>query len=163
MVLCNHPYFLGSLGLSKPEQKRSVLSPSVPQKRRHNQASIEHRRLARLEALLSGMPGDRELRLLLEQLDPGPGGTVSWLDPRNTAITVLPASHALPVQVLLELRGRHQIGVLVTSREGMGSGSPLSHGVQDQLLDGVFFAITQGTVGNRRGAFLLRRASTHHC
>ena len=55
------------------------------------------------------MPGDRELRLLLEQLDPGPGGTFTWLDPRNTAITVLPASHALPVQVLLELRGRHGV------------------------------------------------------
>jgi len=90
--------------------------------------------LARLEALLSGMPGDRELRLLLEQLDPGPGGTVTWLDPRNTAITVLPASHALPVQVLLELRGRRQLGVLVTSREGMGRGAPLSHGVLEQVL-----------------------------
>ena len=90
--------------------------------------------MARLEALLSGMPGDRELRLLFEQLDPGPGGTVTWLDPRNTAITVLPASHALPVQVLLELRGRRQLGVLVTSGEGMGRGAPLSHGVLEQVL-----------------------------
>ena len=79
--------------------------------------------MARLEALLSGMPGDRELRLLLEQLDPGPGGSFTWLDPRNTAITVLPASHAFPVQVLLELRGRNELGVLVTSREGL-----ISHG-----------------------------------
>ncbi|MCX5937404.1 MAG: hypothetical protein NTW02_04175 [Cyanobium sp. LacPavin_0920_WC12_MAG_62_9] len=90
--------------------------------------------MARLEALLSGMPGDRELRLLLEQIDPGPGGSFTWLDPRNTAITVLPASHALPVQVLLELRGRHGLGVLVTSREGMGRGAPLSHGVLEQVL-----------------------------
>ena len=90
--------------------------------------------MARLEALLSGMPGDRELRLLLEQLDPGPAGTFTWLDPRNTAITVLPESHALPVQILLELRGRHGLGVLVTSQEGMGRGAPLSHGVLEQLL-----------------------------
>ena len=80
------------------------------------------------------MPGERELRLLLEQLDPGPAGTVTWLDPRNTAITVLPASHAFPVQVLLELRGRRQLGVLVTSREGMGRGAPHSHGVLEQVL-----------------------------
>ena len=95
---------------------------------------IELKRLARLEAVLSGMPGERELRLLLEQLDPVPGGSFTWLDPRNTAITVIPASHALPVQVLLELRGRHELGVLITSREGMGRGAPLSHGVLEQLL-----------------------------
>lgn len=80
------------------------------------------------------MPGDRELRLLVEQLDPGPGGSFTWLDPRNTALTVLPASHAFPVQVLLELRGRSQLGVLVTSREGMGRGAPLSHGVLEKVL-----------------------------
>ena len=95
---------------------------------------IELKRLARLEAVLSGMPGERELRPLLEQLDPGPGGSFTWLDPCNTAITVNPASHALPVQVLLELRGRHELGVLITSREGMGRGAPLSHGVLEQLL-----------------------------
>ena len=96
--------------------------------------SIEQRRLARLEALLSGMPGDRELRLLLEQLDPGPGGTFTWLDPRNSSLTVIPESHALPVQILLELRGRHGLGVLVTSQEGMGRGAPLSHGVLEKVL-----------------------------
>ena len=80
------------------------------------------------------MPGDRERRLLLEQVDPGPGGTFTCLDPGNTPITVLPASHALPVQVLLELTGCRQRGVLVTSREGMGRGAPLSHGVLEQVL-----------------------------
>ena len=80
------------------------------------------------------MPGDPELRLLLEQLDPGPGGTFTWLDPRNTSLTVIPGSHALPVQVLLELRGRYGLGVLVTSQEGMGRGAPLSHGVLEQML-----------------------------
>jgi len=33
--------------------------------------------LARLEAILTGVPGDRELRLVLEQLDPGSAGTFS--------------------------------------------------------------------------------------
>ena len=80
------------------------------------------------------MPGERELRLLLEQLDPGPGGSFTWLDSRNSSITVIPESHALPVQVLLELRGRHGLGVLVTSREEMGRGAPLSHGVLERVL-----------------------------
>jgi hypothetical protein len=120
--------------LSKAEQKGELAAHGTFS-RSHNQALIEHRRLARLEALLSGMPGDPELRLLLEELDPGPGGSFTWLDPRNTAIAVLPASHALPVQVLLELRGGNQLGVLITSGEGMGRGAPLSHGVLEQVLD----------------------------
>ena len=91
-------------------------------------------RLARLEAILTGMPGDRELRLVLEQLDPGSGGTFSWLDQRNASLALLPGSAAVPVQVLFELKGRGELGVLVTSREGMGRGAPLSRGVLEQLL-----------------------------
>ena len=82
--------------------------------------------MARLEALLTWMPGDRELRLVLEQLDPGTGGTFTWLDPRNASLALLPVTAAVPVQVLLELRGKSQLGVLVTSREGMSRGAPLS-------------------------------------
>ena len=80
------------------------------------------------------MPGERELRLLLEQLDPGPGGTFTWLDPRNASLVLLPDTAAVPVQVLLELRGRHQLGILVTSREGMSRGAPLSRAVLEQVL-----------------------------
>jgi hypothetical protein len=91
--------------------------------------------LARLEALLTGMPEERELRLLLEQLDPGPDrGTFTWLDQRNASLALLPGSAAVPVQVLLELRGRGELLVLVTSREGMGTGAPLSRSVHEQLL-----------------------------
>ncbi len=90
--------------------------------------------MARLEALLTGMPGDRELRLLLEQLDPGEAGTFTWLDPRNASLALLPETAAVPVQVLLELRGRSQLGVLVTSREGMSRGAPLSRAVLEQVL-----------------------------
>ena len=46
-----------------------------------------------------------------------------------------PAAQALPVQVLLELRGRGILGVLVSSREVMGRGAPISHGVLAQVLD----------------------------
>ena len=91
-------------------------------------------RLARLEAILTGVPGDRELRLVLEQLDPGSAGTLTWLDQRNASLALLPSSAAVPVQVLLELKGRGELGVLVTSREGMGRGAPLSRGVLEQLL-----------------------------
>ena len=82
--------------------------------------------MARLEALLTVMPCDRELRLVLEQLDPGTGGTFTWLYPRNASLALLPVTAAVPVQVLLELRGKSQLGVLVTSREGMSRGATLS-------------------------------------
>ena len=91
--------------------------------------------MARLEAILTGVPGDRELRLVLEQLDPGNAGTFSWLDQRNASLALMPSSAAVPVQVLLELKGRGELGVLVTSREGMGRGAPLSRGVLEHLLE----------------------------
>jgi hypothetical protein len=96
--------------------------------------TLVQQRLARLEAILTGVPGDRELRLVLEQLDPGGAGTFTWLDQRNASLALLPSSAAVPIQVLLELKGRGELGVLVTSREGMGRGAPLSRGVLEQLL-----------------------------
>jgi hypothetical protein len=91
--------------------------------------------LARLEALLKGMPGERELRLVLEQLDPGPDhGLFTWLDQRNASLAFWRGTAAVPIQVLLELRGRGELCVLVTSREGMSSGAPLSRRVLEQVL-----------------------------
>ena len=90
--------------------------------------------MARLEAILTGVPGERELRLVLEQLDPGKAGTFTWLDQRNASLALMPSSAAVPVQVLFELKGRGELGVLVTSREGMGRGAPLSRGVLEELL-----------------------------
>ena len=80
------------------------------------------------------MPGDHDLRLVLEQLDPSASGPLTWLDPRNASLTLLPGTAALPVQVLLELRGKNQLRVLVTSREGMSRGAPLSRAVLEQVL-----------------------------
>lgn len=91
--------------------------------------------MARLEAILTGVPGDRELRQIIEQLDPGHAGTFYWLDQRNASLAVMPSGAAVPVQVLLELKGRGELGVLVTSREGMGHGAPLSRGVLERLLE----------------------------
>ena len=90
--------------------------------------------MARLEALLTGVPELQELRPVLEQLNPGAGGTFTWLDQRNASLALLPGSAALPVRVLLEIRERGELAVLVTSREGMGRGAPLSCGVLEQLL-----------------------------
>ena len=45
---------------------------------------------------------------------------------RVASLALLPVIAAVPVQVLLELRGKSQLGVLVTSREGMSRGAPLS-------------------------------------
>jgi len=78
--------------------------------------------LARLEAILTGVPGDRELRLVLEQLEPGPAGTFTWLDQRNASLALLPGSAALPVQVLFELKGRGVLGVLVTAGKAWAAG-----------------------------------------
>ena len=90
--------------------------------------------MARLEALLTGVPELQELRPVLEQLNPGTGGTFTWLDQRNASMALLPGSAALPVRVLLEIRERGELAVLVTSREGMTRGAPLSHGVLEQVL-----------------------------
>ena len=49
-----------------------------------------------------------------------------------------------PVQVLMELRGPDQLDVLVNSREGMGSGAPLSHAVLEQVLD-LLLKLSPGT------------------
>ena len=90
--------------------------------------------MARLEAIFTGVPGNQELQVVLEQLDPASGGTFTWLDPRNASLALLPGTAAVPVQVLLELRGRGELGVMVTSREGMSRGAPLSRGVLEQIL-----------------------------
>lgn len=90
--------------------------------------------MARLEALLTGVPELRELRPLLEQLNPGAGGTFTWLDRRNASLALLPGALTLPVRVLLEIRDRGELALLLTSREGMTRGAPLSHGVLEQVL-----------------------------
>ena len=43
-------------------------------------------------------------------------------------------SGGLPVKLLLELRRGDVLGVLVSSREGMGAGAPQSKMLLDQLL-----------------------------
>ena len=105
--------------------------------------------VARLEALLIGAPEPSELRPVLERLDPGAGGTFTWLDPRNASLAVLPGSASLPVRVLLEMRERGELAVLVTSREGMTRGAPLSHGVLEQVLVQLQNLLPQATLQYR--------------
>lgn len=78
--------------------------------------------MARLEALLKVKPSAEECRQTLNQLAVSLDGEMTWLDPRNACLR----PSALPVQVLMELRGNDQLAVMVNSREGMGSGAPLS-------------------------------------
>ena len=105
--------------------------------------------MARLEALLNGAPEPSELRPLLEQLDPGAGGTFTWLDPRNASLALLPGGASLPVRVLLEIRERGELAVLVTSREGMTRGAPFSHGVLEQVLMQLLQLLPQATLQYR--------------
>ena len=120
---------------AQPQLNPSVHQPARGALEQAQSSSLDPQRLARLEAILTGVPGDRELRLVLEQLDPGHAGTFTWLDQRNASLALMPSSAAVPVQVLLELKGRGELGVLVTSREGMGHGAPLSRGVLERLLE----------------------------
>ena len=118
----------------QPRLNRSVHHPACGALEQAQSSSLDPQRLARLEAILTGVPGDRELRLVLEQLDPGAGGTFTWLDQRNASLAFMPGTASVPVQVLLELKGRGELLVLLTSREGMGTGAPLSRSVHEQIL-----------------------------
>lgn len=91
--------------------------------------------MARLEALLNVKPSAEDCRQTLNQLAVSLDGEMTWLDPLNACLSLSVGTSALPVQVLFELRGRDQLGVLVNSREGMGAGAPLSHAVLEQVLD----------------------------
>jgi hypothetical protein len=91
--------------------------------------------LARLESLFNVQPGAENRRQALQQLGQDLGTELTWLDPRNACLSLSVGPSALPVQVLVELRGDEQLVVLVNSREGMGSGAPLSHAVLQQVLD----------------------------
>jgi hypothetical protein len=130
-----HLFVCSSWRDGQPELNPSLHQPVRGELEQAQSNSLDAQCLARLEAILTGVPGDRELRLVLEQLDPGSAGTFTWLDQRNASLALMPSSAAVPVQVLLELKGRGELLVLVTSREGMGRGAPLSRGVLGRLLE----------------------------
>jgi hypothetical protein len=90
--------------------------------------------VARLEALLSLRPGAESHRQALTQVGRPWAAELTWLDPRNACLSLSAGPSALPVQVLMELPGNNQLVVMVNSREGMGSGAPLSRGVLQQVL-----------------------------
>lgn len=91
--------------------------------------------MARLEALLLLQPGAENHHQPLNELGHELATELTWLDPRNACLSLVAGPSALQVQVLLELRGRDQLVVLINSREGMSSGSPLSRAVLEQVLD----------------------------
>ncbi|MGB5136803.1 MAG: hypothetical protein WBN89_16720 [Prochlorococcaceae cyanobacterium] len=93
--------------------------------------------MARLEALLAPVADGGEFRGALAALAREMNGTLTWLDGRNASIVLTAGPRALAVQVLMEIRPRGELGVLVSSREGMGSGAPLSTAVLERLLAGL--------------------------
>ncbi|MCP9928606.1 hypothetical protein [Cyanobium sp. CH-040] len=93
--------------------------------------------MARLEALLAPAADGERLRAAMAALAGDLGGTFTWLDSRNTSIALTTGPRALTVQVLLEFRPGGDLGVLVSSREGMGNGAPLSTAVLKRLLAGL--------------------------
>ena len=91
--------------------------------------------MARLEALLAPVGDNESLRGAIAELARELGGMFTWLDRRNGSLAL--TTGGLAVQVLLELRMGSELGVLLSSREGMGSGAPLSTAVLEQLLAGL--------------------------
>ena len=144
-----HLFVRSSWRDGQPQLNRSVHHPACGALQQAQSNSLDLHYLARLEAILTGVPGDRGLRLVLEQLDPGHAGTFTWLDQRNASIALVPGTAAVPVQVLLELRGRGALGVLVTSREGMSRGAPLSRGVLEQILQRIRDLLPESTLQYR--------------
>lgn len=102
--------------------------------------------MARLEALLAPAADGREIRGVLATLAKQMGGTFTWLDGRNASIALTRGPRGLAVQVLLEIRPRGELGVLVRSREEMGSGAPLSQAVLERLLAGLQTAVPGAVV-----------------
>lgn len=90
--------------------------------------------MARLEALLAPVADGEEFRGVLAATAKEVGGTFTWLDGRNASIALTSGPRCLAVQVLLEIRPRGELGVMVSSREGMGNGAPLSTAVLARLL-----------------------------
>jgi hypothetical protein len=88
--------------------------------------------MARFEALIKPIADGKALRDALEQLAQSWGGVLTWLDRRNASLDLV--SGGLPVKLLLELRRGDVLGVLVSSREGMGAGAPRIQKLLDQLL-----------------------------
>jgi hypothetical protein len=90
--------------------------------------------VARLEAQLTGMPAEPDAHRCIEDLAQALGEPCNWLDARNAALAIHADSLSLPIQVLLELKGRGQLGVLIRSREAVGRGAPFTGGVLEQVL-----------------------------
>ena len=88
--------------------------------------------MARFEALITPVADGQALRAALEQIAQSWGAALTWLDRRNASMDLV--SGGLPVKLLLELRRGDVLGVLVSSREGMGAGAPQSKKLLDQLL-----------------------------
>ena len=91
--------------------------------------------MARLEAQLTGMPAEPDAHRCIEDLAKALGEPCNWLDPRNAALAIHAGSLSLPIQVLLELKGRGQLGVLISSREAVGRGAPLTQSLLNQVLE----------------------------
>ena len=91
--------------------------------------------MARLEAQLTGMPAEPDAHRCIEDLAKALGEPCNWIDLRNAAIAIHAGAVSLPIQVLLELKGRGQLGVLISSREALGRGAPLSQAVLEQVLE----------------------------
>lgn len=91
--------------------------------------------VARLEAQLAGMPAEPDAHRCIEDLAQALGEPCNWLDARNAALAIHAGSLSLPIQVLLELKGRGQLGVLISSREAVGRGAPLTKSLLNQVLE----------------------------
>ena len=90
--------------------------------------------MARFEALLAPASNPSDWSAAVNQLAQEWQGAADWLDGRNASWTVHVAPTGLQVKLLLELQRSGQLGVLISSREGMGGGAVQTKVVLEQLL-----------------------------
>lgn len=90
--------------------------------------------MARLEVqLISGLLV-QDTRHCIITLGDRMGVTCNWIDSRNASLAIHVEALTFPVQVLIELKSRGQLGVLATSSEAGSRGAPLSLIVFEQVI-----------------------------
>lgn len=100
--------------------------------------------MARFEALITPVADGSDLRDGLEQIAQQWGGVLTWLDRRNASLDLV--SVGLPVKLLLELQRGEVLGVLISSREGMGAGAPRTQALLEELLLAIADRLPQARV-----------------
>ena len=94
--------------------------------------------MARYEAQLHWPEREfKAVETLVSRLGESLGVQACWLDHNNVSLPLVVQPEGLTVQVLLESRPHGELMLLVSSREGMGHGAPITQQVFARLVTAV--------------------------